>query len=103
MKRLAHSLTPTANFLARHSAAIALAVFAVVGAAVFDDYGIGSDEGASRGIGIASFGYILGDENALIEGHHDRFFGAAFEVPLIVAERKRSMRCWKCSRADASR
>ena len=88
MKAVPNSLTPAANFLARHSAIIALALFAVVGAAVLDDYGIGSDEEASISMGIASFDYILGDEDALIrEGHIDRVFGVAFEVPLIAVER----------------
>ena len=87
MKKLPRYLTPPANFLARHAAIIALAVFAVVGAAVFDDYGAAVDDIVQRRIGYTSLDYILGDENALIEGHSDRFYGVAFEVPLIVAER----------------
>ena len=74
-------------FLARHSAIIALALFAAVGASVFDDYGVSVDVDWQRGIGIASFDYILGDEDALIEGHHDRYYGVAFELPLIAVER----------------
>ena len=76
-----------ADFLARHSAIVALALFAIVGVAVFDDYGIGLDEKNQRRIGQASFNYVLGDEDALIEGHHDRYYGVAFEVPLIAVER----------------
>ena len=87
MKKLPRSLTPPANFLARHSAIIALALFAVVGAAVFDDYGVTYDEKSQRDIGYASFNYILGDEDARIVGHHDRFYGIAVEVPLIAVER----------------
>ena len=87
MKRLPRSLTPPAHFLARHSAIIALALFAVVGVAALDDYGVAADEWTQRSIGYASFNYILGDEGALIKGHSDRFYGVAFEVPLIVAER----------------
>ena len=34
-----------------------------------------------------SFDYIAGDENALIEWHHDRYYGVAFKVPLIAVER----------------
>ena len=87
MKKLRRSLTPAARFLARHSAAIVLAVFAVVGAAVLDDYGVSFDDTVQRKIGYASFNYILGDEDGLIEGHSDRFYGVAFETPLIVVER----------------
>ena len=78
-----------ARFLARHSAVIvALALFAAVGIAVFDDYGITSDEGLQRKIGYASLDYILGNEDApLDEDEHDRFYGVAFEIPLILVER----------------
>ena len=89
MKNPLNSLPPfAAPFLARHSALIALALFAVVGVFVFDDYGITSDEGLQRKIGYASFNYIFGDEDALLdEDEHDRFYGVAFEIPLIVVER----------------
>ena len=77
-----------AAFLARHSAIIALALFAAVGAFVFDDWGITSDEGLQRKIGYASLNFILGDEDALLdEDEHDRFYGVAFEIPLVLVER----------------
>jgi len=81
------SLSTFAAFLARHSAIIALAVFAVVGVAVLDDYGVSYDLPDQTRIGSASFDYILGDEDALIEGHHNRLYGVAFEVPLVAVER----------------
>ena len=77
-----------AAFLARRSALIALAVFAAVGLAALDDYGVSLDEGWQRQIGYASFNYILGDEDAALdESDHNRFYGIAFEIPLIIAER----------------
>ena len=87
MKAPLDSLSTLANFLARHSAIIALALFAVVGVAVLDDYGVAMDEGAQRNNGVASFDYILGDEDALIEKGIDKYFGVAFELPLIAVER----------------
>ena len=78
---------PMKSLLYRHSHLIALALFAIVGAAVLDDYGIGTDEKAQREIGYAAFNYILGDEDALIKGHFDRLYGVAVEVPLVAAER----------------
>jgi len=87
MKTPLDSLLPAARLLARHSAVIALALFAAVGALVLDDYGVSADEGWQRSIGIASFNYILGVEDALIEEHHNRFYGVAFELPLIAIER----------------
>ena len=81
-------LRSTGDFLARHSAIIALALFAVVGVAVLDDYGVGFDANSQIIIGNASFDYILGDEDALLdEDEHDRYYGVAFEVPLIAVER----------------
>ena len=80
------SISTFAAFLARRSAIIALAVFAIVGVSVLDDYGIAIDEEKQRNNGIASFNYILGDEDALPDDVN-RFYGVAFEVPLIVVER----------------
>ena len=86
MKKLADSLSPFAGFLARHSAIVALAAFAIVGVAVLDDYGIAWDESDQRRIGYASFDYILGDEDAL-QTDVLRYYGVAFEVPLTAVER----------------
>ena len=79
-------LRPAADFIARHSAIIALAIFAIVGAAVFDDYGISSDEVAQRSVGNLSFHYILGGD-APATGQRAGLYGAAFEIPLIAVER----------------
>ena len=86
MKSPLNSVSPFAHFLARHAAIVALAVFAVVGVAVLDDYGVAIDEGTQRSNGIASFDYILGDEDAL-PNDVNRFYGVAFELPLIANER----------------
>ena len=92
MRTLPDSLAPAARFLARHSALVALALFAAVGLAVLDDYGVSGDDGAQRIIGYASLDYILGDEDALSEEftgerYIERFYGVAFEVPLVAVER----------------
>ena len=81
------TLPPIAAFLARRAHLIALALFAIIGVAVLDDYGVAHDETTQRRIGYASLDYILGDENSLIDDHTDRYYGAAFEAPLIAAER----------------
>ena len=88
MKNPLDSLSPLAAFLARHAAIVALAVFAIVGVFIVDDYGVAIDENWQRDIGIASFDYILGDADALLsEDDHNRYYGVAFEVPLIAVER----------------
>lgn len=53
--------------------------------AVFDDYGVAVDEWEQRHTGKSSLDYILGWEYALSD--HNRFYGVAFEIPLILAER----------------
>ena len=87
MKTPPYSTSALAAFLARHSAIVALAAFAIVGVFIFDDYGIGWDEDDQRTIGYASFNYILGDEDALLTHRAIRYYGVAFEIPLIAVER----------------
>ena len=73
--------------------ALAVAVcllFAAVGVAVVDDYGVGVDEVRQRLIVSAHADYITGDRDALTDRLsilHDRFYGVAFELPLLLAER----------------
>ena len=73
------------RFAWRRSLLIALALLALVGLAVFDDYGVAVDEWLQRHTGKASLDYILGREYVLSD--HNRFYGVAFEIPLILAER----------------
>ena len=75
-------------------AALALAVcalFALVGVAVLDDYGLSWDEGKQRGIAASNLNYILGDPDALPKSA-DRFYGIALEVPLLLLERALGLR-----------
>ena len=73
------------------AAAVGL-LFAVVGVAVLDDYGVGVDEHTQRRLAIANAEYIMGDRAPLISGQglkepSDRYYGVAFELPLLVVER----------------
>ena len=78
----------TAAFLARRAHLIALAIFAVVGLFVIDDYGITPDELPFRISGNAAFDYVLGDESALLPPDKTTgYYGVAFDIPLIAAER----------------
>ena len=69
--------------------------FAAIGVAVLDDYGIGNDEQAHRRIAEANLNYILGDSGALLSDYSSarksksvmRFYGVAFELPLLLVER----------------
>ena len=75
MRTPRNSPAPPAAFLARHSAVMALALFAAVGAAVFADYGVSADGPSQLRNGHASFHYILGDENALV-GYISRLYSS---------------------------
>ena len=77
-----------AGFVTARSApaAIVLAVFAAVGVAVLDDYGVSIDERLQRGMAVAAIDYVFGD-GALLIGDHDLYYGVSFEAPLLLAER----------------
>ncbi len=61
-------------------------LFAAVGALVLDDYGMGIDEWEQRQIATGVADFVAGDDAALPAGHN-RFYGVAFEMPLLLAER----------------
>ena len=80
--------------LRRHWAlAVVGALFVVTGALALDDYGAGNDERNQRAIGMAALDYLAGEGERAFEplaSHFnatDRFYGAAFEAPLVLAER----------------
>ena len=79
------------RMIARHWALLAAcAVFLVVGALALDDYGVALDASAQRRIGDAALNYLGGDsERALdqVRTVADRYYGAAFEAPLVLIER----------------
>ena len=70
-----------------------LVLFAAAGAAVVDDYGVTVDEPKQQLIAAANLAYVLGDDDALSVGGgyrlfaSDRYYGVAFELPLLLAER----------------
>ena len=66
-------------------AMVVLAVFAAVGVAVLDDYGVSVDEASQRELGQTAVDYVLGDGHLLTGS--DRYYGVSFEAPLVLAER----------------
>ena len=81
--------TAAVAFVARHSVLLALAILAVVGLAVLDDYGVGVDGELRRGRGQTAIAYALGDTETLRPPGppHNRYYGVVFEVPLVLVER----------------
>ena len=62
------------------------ALFAIAGLAILDDYGIGFDETAQRRTTATAADYALGVSKKP-PGGLPRYYGVAFEMPLLLAER----------------
>ena len=62
----------------------------VVGLFVFKDYGVTWDEQLSHQCGEKSYNYVVNHDNSLIS-YDDRFYGVAFELPLIAIEKAFSL------------
>ncbi len=73
--------------LAPHwGALLGLALFLAVGLSVLDDRGFYQDETATQWIAIANIQHLLGDVDAL-PPKVNKFYGVAFEAPLLLAQR----------------
>ena len=67
-----------------HSLALILwCLFLVAGLAIVDDYGVSWDTMYQRLLPINTLNYVLHDNPTLLRTH-DRFYGAAFELPLLL-------------------
>jgi hypothetical protein len=62
------------------------ALFLLIGFGANDDYGIAWDEPAQQEIGRFNFEYLSGSSDTLAT-YHDRFYGAAFELPLYALQK----------------
>ncbi len=74
-----------AALLPHRLALIALTLFVVAGI-VSSDIGISVNGPYQRYLGIANIAYVLGDVS-LFPDDHNKFYGAAFEAPLVLVER----------------
>ena len=78
------------NFLIARGGLLLCALFALTGLALAGDYGIGLDAPIQRRIAQANLNYILGQATSVAQGlslYSDRFYGVAFELPLLLTER----------------
>ena len=82
---------PLRRLIAAHWAlALVCALFLLVGVLVLDDYHGSYDAPHQRPIGKAALDYLAGDGDHAFKqtfAPHDRYYGAAFEAPLILIER----------------
>ena len=79
--------TAVAQFLTVRSGLLICAIFLLAGLGQAGGYGIGVDEGKQRRIAAANLEYILGNQGLETLRSHDWYYGAAFELPLLLAER----------------
>ena len=85
---LAGKISAALNFLIARSGLLICALFALLGLALAGDYGMGLDEASQRRTAAANLDYILGQADRIATLHYeDRVYGAAFELPLLLAER----------------
>ena len=76
------------HFLTGHSGLLICALFLLVGLATAGDYSVSPDETNQRRIAQANLDYILGQADRIATpNYHDRVYGIAFELPLLLAER----------------
>ena len=76
------------NFLTGHGGLLICALFLLVGLATAGDYSVSPDETNQRRIAQANLDYILGQADRIATpNYHDRVYGIAFELPLLLAER----------------
>ena len=76
------------NFLIVHSGLLICALFLLAGLATAGDYSVSPDETNQRRIAQANLDYILGQADRIATpNYHDRVYGIAFELPLLLAER----------------
>ena len=64
-------------------ALIACALFLITGLAIVDDYGVSPDTAGQRLVAIDTINHVLHGESTLLRTH-DRFYGAALELPLFL-------------------
>ena len=80
----------------RHNWIIVLAAFAAVGLAIFDDYDIAFDDLNQRRLGLEALDHALRTLGFPAEREmptdFNRFFGVAFELPLVLGERALGLR-----------
>ena len=65
-------------------ALIVWSLFLIAGLAIVDDYGVSPDVVNQRRIAIDTVDYVLHSDQALLQIDADRFYGAAFELPLLL-------------------
>ena len=63
------------------------ALFAIAGVAVVDDYGVTADESTQRRIAVANANYIAAGATEDLYNRDFRYYGVAFEMPLLLLER----------------
>ena len=81
-----HCLAPLRRLPFWAQALAVCALFAIVGVAIVNDYGVPWDEPIYRRVAIANADYALGVSEEVGRGHLS-YYGIAFDMPLLLLER----------------
>ena len=74
------------NLLATHGGLLVCGLFLLAGLGLAGDYGMGADEPNQRDTAWANLRYIIGQADQIdTRFPHDRWYGVAFELPLLLA------------------
>ena len=73
----------------------ACAGLAAIGAAVLDDYGVAADENKQRRIAEINWRYPPDEAELRFDPPHDRYYGVAFELPVLLAEKALGLDDWR--------
>ena len=73
------------SWLFRHVVLIVLVAFGLTGVWVVDDYGASVDTNFQRDLVFRNLDYVFGN-NQVLRHDHNRFYGIAFELPLLLIE-----------------
>ena len=85
--RLSRRIAAALPFLAARSGLIICALFLLAGIFLAGEYGSGIDELNQRQVAQVNLDYILGRVGRIVPFfYHDRVYGVAFELPLLLAE-----------------
>ena len=80
-------LSAASRLALRCAPLIVIALFLLTGLAVLDDYGVSVDEMFQRYVGEGALNYALGNADGRLPTDHNRFYGVAFEIALVLIER----------------
>ena len=79
--------SPAGSFIHKYLGLILFVIALIIGVLTYDSYGLSWDDGMQRGTGTVNYNYMFQNDDQLLTWS-DRDYGPAYEVLLIVGEKK---------------